>query len=246
MPPRRPNLSSLEIPERSLEAALSDFTRIDIPSPSSTRAGLPPRPSSAKHKSSVKSMLSQKSFRGKNPSLEAEKTVLIIPDTPLSDKPSTSRSFSLNKLLFSPSTKLVHSLPVTPIAKADLKPTLENHVDLQSKTHVSLPPNLFVTKQSKIHIRFLFGSFELNFVFVQQTDAKKSMTRSFSVPVNVKTRSLRRTESSGGLIRVISKHHHPTPAENASPDISPITVAGITFASVYDMLVGLQIELCDH
>lgn len=193
MPARRPTLSSLEIPERSLETALSDFTKIDIPSPSSTRAGLPPRPSSAKHKSSVKNMLSQKSFRGKNPSQEAEKTVLIIPDTPLSDKPSTSRSFSLNKLLFSPSTKLVHSLPVTPTAKADLKPTLENHVDLQSKTH--------------------------------QTDAKKSMTRSFSVPVNVKTRSLRRTESSGGLIRVISKHHHPTPAENASPDITPITVA---------------------
>ncbi|XP_042061656.1 uncharacterized protein LOC121805740 isoform X5 [Salvia splendens] len=104
MPPRRPNLSSLEIPERPLEAALSEITRIDIPSPSSTRAGLPPRPSSAKLKSSVKNMLSQKSFR---------------------------------------------------------------------------------------------------------------------VPVNIKTRSLRRTESHGGLIRVISKHHLPTTVENASPDISP-------------------------
>ncbi|KAH6781176.1 hypothetical protein C2S52_012413 [Perilla frutescens var. hirtella] len=194
MPPRRPNLSSLEIPERSLEAVLSDFTRIDIPSPSSTRAGLPPRPGSAKLKSSVKNMLSQKSFRAKNSSHEAEKTVLIIPDMPLSDKPSTSRSFSLNKLLFSPSTKLVHSLPVTPTAKADPKPSLENHVDLQSKT-------------------------------LQTT--KKSMTRSFSVPVNVKTRSLRRTESSGGLIRVISKHHCPTTVENASPDISLETEAAI-------------------
>lgn len=144
MPPRRPNLSSLEIPERSLEASLSDFTTIDILSPGSTRAGLPPRPSSAKLKSSVKNMLSQKSFRGKNPSQETEKTVLIIPDIPLSDKPSTSRSFSLNKLLFSPSIKSVHSLPVTPMAKADPKLSLENHADLQSKTIVSLYPNLYL------------------------------------------------------------------------------------------------------
>ncbi|KAL1564700.1 hypothetical protein AAHA92_07008 [Salvia divinorum] len=194
MPPRRPNLSSLEIPGRSLEASLSDITTIDIPSPSSTRAGLPPRPSSAKLKSSVKNMISQKSFRGKIPSQETEKTVLIIPDVPLSDKPSTSRSFSLNKL-FSPSTKSIHSLPVTPTAVADPKPSLENHADLLSKT--------------------------------LQPEAKKLMTRSFSVPVNVKTRSLRRTESHGGLIRVISKHHHPTTVENASPDISPETEAAI-------------------
>ncbi|XP_042061653.1 uncharacterized protein LOC121805740 isoform X2 [Salvia splendens] len=178
MPPRRPNLSSLEIPERPLEAALSEITRIDIPSPSSTRAGLPPRPSSAKLKSSVKNMLSQKSFR----------------DVPLLDKPSTSRSFSLNKL-FSPSTKSVHSLPVTPMAVADPKPSLENHADLLSKT--------------------------------LQPEAKKLMTRSFSVPVNIKTRSLRRTESHGGLIRVISKHHLPTTVENASPDISPEIEAAI-------------------
>lgn len=67
------------------------------------------------------------------------------------------------------------------------------------------------------------------------------MTRSFSVPVNVKTRSLRRTDSSGGLIRVISTNHRPTAEENASPDISPETEAGITFASVHIVLVGWQI-----
>lgn len=148
MPPRRPNLPSLEIPVRSLETALSDIMRIDIPSPTSTRAGLPPRPNSAKLKSSVKNMLSQKSFRGKNLSQEAEKTVLIVPHTPLSDKPSTSRSFSLNKILFSPSTKSVHSLPVTPMANADPNPSQENHVDRQSKALVSLSPNLYLTKQS--------------------------------------------------------------------------------------------------
>lgn len=134
MQPRKPNLSSLEIPVRSLESALYDFTRIDIPSPSSTRAGLPPRPNSAKLKSSVKNMLPQKSLRAKNPSQEAEKTVLIIPETPPSDKPSTSRSFSLNKILFSTSTKSAHSLPVTPIGRAEPKP----YVDRQCKTPVSL------------------------------------------------------------------------------------------------------------
>ncbi|KAL3830377.1 hypothetical protein ACJIZ3_019179 [Penstemon smallii] len=189
MQPRRPNLPSLEIPVRSLENVLSDFTRIDIPSPSSTRTGLPPRPNSAKIMSSVKSLLPQKSCRGKHVSQEAEKTVLIIPDTPLSDKPSTSRSFSLNKLLFSSSTKSAHSLPVTPMANADPQPSQENQHILKKK------------------------------------DVQQFMTRSLSVPVNVKTRSLRRTDSSGGLIRVISSNHRPKTVETDSPDISPETEA---------------------
>ncbi|CAA0809101.1 RING/U-box superfamily protein [Striga hermonthica] len=197
MQPRRPNLSSLEIPKRSLERALSDFTRIDIvPSPNSSRAALPPRPNSTKLKSTVKNILPQKSSRGKNLlSQEAEKTVLIIPETPLSDKPSTSRSFSLNKILFSASTKSAHSLPVTPMANADPKSSQENHVDEQSK--------------------------------ISQTEVKQFMTRSFSVPVNIKTQSLRQTESSGGLIRVISSNHRSTMmVENASTDISPDIEAG--------------------
>ncbi|KAL6511179.1 hypothetical protein OROHE_020548 [Orobanche hederae] len=188
---RRLNLSSLEIPTRSLERALSDFTRIDnVPSPNSTTSGLPPRPNSAKLKSSVKSILPQKSSRAtKNPSGEAEKTVLIIQDTPLSDKPSTLRSFSLNNILFSASMKSIHSLPVTPMASnADPGPSHEIHVDCQSRT--------------------------------PQTEVKEFMTRSFSVPVNVKTRSLRRIGSSGGLIRVISINNRTTDTENASPDLS--------------------------
>ncbi|KAK4483922.1 hypothetical protein RD792_011131 [Penstemon davidsonii] len=193
MQPRRPNLPSLEIPVRSLENVLSDFTRIDIPSPSSTRTGLPPRPNSAKIMSSVKSLLPQKSCRGKHISQEAEKTVLIIPDTPLSDKPSTSRSFSLNKLLFSSYTKSAHSLPVTPMANADPQPSQENQHILK----------------------------------VPETEVQQFMTRSLSVPVNVKTRSLRRTDSSGSLIRVISSNHRPRTVETDSPDISPETEAAI-------------------
>lgn len=123
--PRRPALSSLQVPERTMADSFSNFTRIDNPSPSSTRSGLPPRPHSAKFISSVRNLLPQKSTRVKNASQDGEKTVLIVPDTPLSDKPpdrpSTSRSFSLNKILFSQSATSAHSLPVTPTANTDAK-----------------------------------------------------------------------------------------------------------------------------
>lgn len=68
---------------------------------------------------------------------------------------------------------------------------------------------------------------------------KQHITRSFSVPVNVKTQSLRRMDSSGGLIRVISINNRPTAAENASPDISPETEAGICLHSCF-LLLGCK------
>ncbi|CAL5203498.1 unnamed protein product [Lathyrus oleraceus] len=157
---RRPSLSSLQIPTRSLESAFSSSTKTDGPtlsSPGSTR-GLPPRPHSTKVKSSMRSLLSDRSFRTKTCSQDCEKTVLIVPDTlssngPL-DKPSTSRSLSLNKILFPSSTKAAHSLPVTPVANSG-----GDNVD---GTRVE-------------------GDSDLNKVKVN-----KHMTRSFSVPVNVK------------------------------------------------------------
>lgn len=137
---RRPNLSSLQIPARSSECDLTSFTRIDVPSPGSARAGLPPRPNSARLISSVKNLIPQKSFRAKNLPPDAEKTVLIVPETPLSDKPSTSRSFSLNKILFSSSTKPAHSLPVTPKESAGPKPFEDRQLDDHSELPVSLCP----------------------------------------------------------------------------------------------------------
>ncbi|XP_022740285.1 uncharacterized protein LOC111292265 isoform X2 [Durio zibethinus] len=186
---RRPTLSSLQIPLRSFESSFYDFTSVDIPdpSPSSTKAGLPPRPHSAKIRSSVRSLLPQRSFRANNLSQKGEKMVLIVPDTPPSDgsleKPSTSRSFSLNKVLF-PSTKAAHSLPVTPIYPGS-KSIPARHLDAQS--HVSMS----VAQQ---HM---------------------SMMRSLSVPVNVKPRSLRRADSGRGLIRVISATSRPEVVEGA-------------------------------
>ena len=140
--PKRPNLSSLQVPVRSLENTLSSFARIDIPSPSSTRNGLPPRPSSAKFMSSMKNLLPQKSSKGKNLSHDGEKTVLIVPDTPPSDKPSnrpsTSRSFSLNKILFSSSTTSTHSLPVTPMTDASTYEVEESNLNGHTYLPVSL------------------------------------------------------------------------------------------------------------
>lgn len=45
------------------------------------------------------------------------------------------------------------------------------------------------------------------------------MKRSFSVPIHVKSGSLRRTDSNGGLIRVISKVVRTATDSDASADI---------------------------
>ncbi|XP_010246422.1 PREDICTED: uncharacterized protein LOC104589712 isoform X2 [Nelumbo nucifera] len=196
---RRPNLSSLQIPTRSLEDTVLSSTRMDIPSvPSpSSRAGLPPRPSSAKFKPSMRNLLPQLSFRTKNLSQEGEKTVLLIADVTPSevppDKPSTSRSFSLTKVFSSPSTKRTHSLPVTPVAHSGPDTVWEKNLDVQYE---------FSKSEVQLHI-----------------------TRSLSVPVNVKSRSLRQMDSKGGLIRVISATYGSAAVDGASPNGAPENTA---------------------
>lgn len=59
----------------------------------------------------------------------------------------------------------------------------------------------------------------------QKTEVKQHMTRSLSVPVNVKARSLRRMDS-GGMIRVISATPRPPIVEGASPDDVPAVEIG--------------------
>ncbi|XP_030546612.2 uncharacterized protein LOC115752527 isoform X2 [Rhodamnia argentea] len=188
---RRPNLSSLQIPERSLESTISTFVGIDIPStssPSSSRVGLPPRPNSARFKTSVRNVLPQRSLRAKEISQDVEKAVLLVLDAPLSDgrpnRPNAPRSFSL-KEVFSPSPgKSAHSVPATPLIKMGPESAKERPVD---GPHQSKP---------EVH---------------------HQMTRSFSVPVNVNTRSLKRINS-GGLIRVIPATPRPEVVDPASPN----------------------------
>eukprot|EP00258_Populus_trichocarpa_P012870 XP_002323191.3 uncharacterized protein LOC7455873 [Populus trichocarpa] len=192
---RKPSLSSLEIPARSLE---TEFTKIEIAqSPSSAKPGLPPRPSSAKFKSTVKSLLPQRSLKAKNLIQDGEKTVLIVPDTPPSDspaaKPSTSRSFSLNKVLFP--LKSTNSLPVTPSANSDPEALQERNVNSCSD---------YDKVEVQHHIR-----------------------RSLSVPVNIKVRSLRRTDSGGGLFRVVSATPRPVTADSTSTNDASTTEIAI-------------------
>ncbi|KAL5716120.1 hypothetical protein ACHQM5_017851 [Ranunculus cassubicifolius] len=187
---RRPNLSSLQIPERSLKNGLPTSTRIDIPalpSPATSRGGLPPRPSSAKFRNSMKNMLPQRSLMSSHQGDEGEKTVLIIPETqPSVGKPSTSRSFSMSGIFsYSPSKRTL-SLPVTPVANSASNHSQKRHLDNDSD--------------------------------ISKPESKKQITRSLSVPapVIVKTGSLRRTDSRG-LFRVISMTPRPVVPNCNSP-----------------------------
>lgn len=88
----------------------------------------------------MRNLLSDRSFRTKTCSQDSEKTVLIVPDTLSSDgpldKPSTSRSLSLNKILFPSATKAAHSLPVTPIAISDADNVNGSHAEGDSDLNV--------------------------------------------------------------------------------------------------------------
>nr|GMD78139.1 Protein involved in mRNA turnover and stability [Ipomoea batatas] len=166
---RKPSLPSLQIPARS-----STETALDVAGPNTTRAELPPRPSSDKLMSSVKS---PREICGAIDIIpEGEKRILIIPNTPLSDKPSSSMS----------SKKSIHSLPDTEEKGVSQKPMEANRLD----DHSELP--IFEGQQ---HIK-----------------------RSFSVPANVKSRSLRRTDSIRSLIRVISSSAKLNTDSEAPPD----------------------------
>ncbi|XP_074273470.1 uncharacterized protein LOC141597038 isoform X2 [Silene latifolia] len=178
---RRPNLSLLEIPVRTVESAVSSIIRTDnptLPSPYSVRADLPPRPCSAGFRSSMRSMLPQRNSSTKTLSEDGEKSVLIFANMPKSDfpsdKPCTSRSFSLKQVFSSPSTKRACSLPGTPFANLSSKPEEERTV------------TVVVDHQDTSY-----------------QDAQLLMKRSFSVPVKLKNPSLKRLGSTGGVIRVV-------------------------------------------
>lgn len=216
---RKPNLSSLQIPVRSLDSSLSNSTQIDQ-GPCSCK-GLPPRPNSAKLKSSVKNLIPQRSLRSKNVVQDGEKSVLIIPDTPQSDcppdKPSTSRSFSLNKVFFPLSIKAAVSLPATPRAGSGHESVPERTLHTQSDSTVSA-----------FWFSYAFASLLLLILIalLQKLGDRQHITRSFSVPVNIKVRSLGRVESGRGLIRVISATPRPAAVESKSLDDSSAAQVG--------------------
>ncbi|QCE01919.1 E3 ubiquitin-protein ligase MARCH7 [Vigna unguiculata] len=168
---RRPNLSSLQIPAWSLDIALSTFAKTDGPSvsrssPGSTR-GLPPRPNSAKVRSSMRTLLPQKSVKANTCSQDIEKTGLIVPKSPLSDAPydKSSIHLSLKNKVISPATKGAHSLPVTPFGTSASENADGRHLVCDS------------------------GSSKMG--------DQPHITRSFSVPVKSRAANLRVTDSRG-------------------------------------------------
>ncbi|XP_051198548.1 uncharacterized protein [Lolium perenne] len=164
---RRPNLS-LQIPLRTLDSHVPTSTRINISaSPSSTRAGLPPRPNSARPKSSITNTIPQQSFRLRNSAQEGDRTNLLVPGTGsegLHDN-LTPRSFSFRKVINSLSAKRTYSLPVTPVATSDK----------------ASPPGIQIDNKPT----------------TSQPEVQPQIRRSLSVPGNRKNRSLRRADSLG-------------------------------------------------
>ncbi|KAK8930765.1 hypothetical protein KSP39_PZI016853 [Platanthera zijinensis] len=172
---RRPILPSLQIPARNAENSQINSARVNFSSatPNSTRAGLPPRPSSSRLKPSVKSLPSQWSFKIKNSTPESDKTNLLTPSAPSQgqqDKKSLARTFSLTKVWSSISQKGTLSLPATPVGNSGPESSQERHV-----IDIPVPDK----RQGSKHIR-----------------------RSLSMPENPKSKSLRRADSLG-FIRVI-------------------------------------------
>ncbi|CAA6671800.1 unnamed protein product [Spirodela intermedia] len=132
---RRPKLPTLEIPARSLEGQMPVSSRVSNPlasTPNSLRAGLPPRPNSAKAKPSTRNLLPQRSLRAKTPTPECERVGLLGSAAPMSDfsqdKPSTSRPFSLTRVFSSTMGKGTHSMPVTPVSGSGLVSVQGSHV----------------------------------------------------------------------------------------------------------------------
>ncbi|XP_014502861.1 uncharacterized protein LOC106763166 isoform X2 [Vigna radiata var. radiata] len=140
---RRPNLSSLQIPAWSLDIALSTFAKTDGPSvsrssPGSSR-GLPPRPNSAKVRSSMRTLLPQKGVKTNTCSQDFERAGLIVPKTPLSDAPLDKSSIhpSLKNKVISPSIKGAHSLPVTPFGTSASENEDGRHLKMDGHPHIT-------------------------------------------------------------------------------------------------------------
>ncbi|XP_027932565.1 uncharacterized protein LOC114188204 isoform X2 [Vigna unguiculata] len=145
----------------------------------------------------MKSLLSERSFRAKNGSQDTERTVLIVPDNLPSDcplaKPSTSKP-STSK----PSTS--RSLSLNKILFAS-----------SSKAAHSLP----VTPTANSGAEIVQGRHPGCDSDLSKREVNQHITRSVSVPVNIKAANLRRTDSRR-LVRVISARSLLTTAEGIS------------------------------
>ncbi|KAG2670377.1 hypothetical protein I3760_14G083000 [Carya illinoinensis] len=200
-PWKRQNLF-LEIPSRTGGESSQDFVSIRMPStPTPTpkkvnflpshgsideRITGSPGPSSARGRSSIRSLLPKLSFIYRTSS-DIEKGANLASEassTEAQEKPSISRSYSLTKI-FTPRVKRTSSLPVTPIA----------HSNPESAHSGS-------TSGSQNSCR---------------KGAQLQISRSLSVPVNNKERSIRRLDSFFRVIPSTPRVKEVDAASNTSP-----------------------------
>ncbi|KAF8397679.1 hypothetical protein HHK36_016600 [Tetracentron sinense] len=203
---RRQNLF-LQIPSRTLEDSSQGFVRINMPptpSPTPKRVNFPrtpsptyarisrsPGPSSSKGKSSVKSLLPRLSFKSRNSTSEIEKAAIL----------------ALGASSTGPREKpfVSRSLSLTKIFTPRMKRT----------SSLPVTPIAHSTPES------LHGEITVN----PQNSAKKGgerlISRSLSVPVNNRERSIRRMDSLGGVFRVIPSTPRVTEGSAAISNTSP-------------------------
>ncbi|CAM8887943.1 unnamed protein product [Rhodiola kirilowii] len=195
---RRPCLSTLHIPERYSDDTIISIDAPTLSSPTSSKVGLPPRPALAKKIPSMRNLLPQKSFKVKNKDDEGEKTILIIPDTQPSD-------ISLVKPFTSRSFSLsrIFSPASMKVGGSSFPVTSVTNSDIQPGQEHNLNEQLDSNKREGLQY----------------------MKRCFSVPVNVKNRSLKRTDSKGNVIRVIPAISQPTVAGSSQDDSSITEIA---------------------
>ncbi|XP_026660953.1 uncharacterized protein LOC103708403 isoform X2 [Phoenix dactylifera] len=183
---KRPNLS-IEIPPHSMNLVRKNksptrgsvSTRVNnlpICSPASAGIQASPCPSSSKARPSIKNLLPGLSFKFRSSASEIEKDDVQGVEASFRgrrEKPSVLRSFSFTKI-FSPTVRRTSSLPTE-------------------------PPGV-------LHDNTFHGANANDSISLAKKDFQRHISRSLSVPLNakgIKTRSFKRMDSLGGVLRVI-------------------------------------------
>ncbi|XP_077252924.1 RING/U-box superfamily protein [Tasmannia lanceolata] len=203
---RRPNLF-LDIPLRTLEDSPLSFVTINMPttpSPTSTRVNFPPipsptnarikaspGPSPSKSKPTIKSLLPRVSFKLRGTNSELEKNASLALGS--SSMGSRERPFISRTFSF---TKM-------------FKPTV--------KRTSSLP----VTRVAHSNAESVHGINTVDQVTLEKKGAQRHMSRSLSVPLNVKTKSIKRMDSLGGVFRVVPSTPRVIEGTDATSNTTP-------------------------
>uniref|UniRef100_A0A6N2L1Z0 RING-CH-type domain-containing protein n=1 Tax=Salix viminalis TaxID=40686 RepID=A0A6N2L1Z0_SALVM len=198
----------LEIPSRTLEDSSQDSVVIRMPpTPSPTprkvnfrptsssvdaRAGGSPGPSSSKGKSSLKSLLPKLSFKSRISTLDIEKAAIPPPHASSILREKPSISRSFSLTkIFTPRMKQTSSLPVTPVANSKAESARGGNVGGMLNSSMSLK------------------------------GTQRQMSRSLSVPVNNKERSIKRVDSFFRMITSTPRVKEGDTITNASPSVDP-------------------------